>query len=99
MTTKQILQNATTGESDEFFYSESERSISFKLVIVGVSSTPISAFVAYLAGLKALMVGTEGISGGGASVKVQRKFNHPNSEWKDTGDMWSEDDASMLYFQ
>lgn len=99
MTTQQVLKNAVSGNSEEFYFSQAERGITFRLSIVGVSSTPITAYVDYLAGMKAFVIGVEGISGGGASVKVQRKFNHPNSDWKDTGDQWSTDDTNMLYFQ
>jgi hypothetical protein len=96
VTSRQILTNATSGESDEFFMPD--RSLILKLIIVGTSSTPINAFVSCPSRTKNLIITLKGIDNGGAYVKLQAKQVHDNASFSDTADYWYQDKTDICYF-
>lgn len=98
MKTQQLLNAATSGNSSEFAYRDSEQNITLRLSIVGTSTTPITAYVMYPAGSKGVIIAISGITGGGTSVKIQLKPNYPNAVFSDTGDVFTQDDAKIHYY-
>lgn len=97
MPSRQILTSATSGNSSEFLTPD--RSLTLRLVIVGTSSTPISAFIYSPARTKTLILKIKGVVGGGASVKLQAKSDNSNDDFSDTGDVWEEDIAEPYYYR
>ena len=99
MTTKQLLTNATSGESAEFNYADFETGYKLKLVISGTPSTPINAYIDYLPGQRGFLVGISGIVGGGATVKMQSKSKALNAIFQDTDDLFTKDGVRVHYYK
>lgn len=96
MPSRQILNAATTGNSDEF--KTPDKSLALRLVILGTSSTPISAYIYSPARTKNLILKIRGITGGGASIKLQSKSDNSTDDFSDTGDVWEEDVSEPYYY-
>jgi hypothetical protein len=94
---RQILTDATSGESSEFLLPDN--SLILKLAIVGTSLTPINAFICSAAINKNLVLTINGVNNGGAYVKLQAKPNNSNASFTDTGDIWYNDVSDICYFQ
>lgn len=93
----QILTDATSGNSSEFKLPDG--SIIFQLVIVGLASQPINAFVATSTTANNLYLTIRGLSGSGARIKLQAKTNHSNDSFGDTGESWDRDYGGPHYLQ
>lgn len=94
--TTQILTNATSGNSNEF--QSPDGIIIFRLVINGTSSTQINAFTSLSSVSNNLYLKIKGLTGGGATIKIQSKTTHDNDDFSDTGQVWTRDFGGVFYY-
>jgi hypothetical protein len=94
--TETIILKSTTGESSEF--GTPDQRIKFKLEIIGTASQTIQVFVD--TGIEvfnaSIFLQIVGLTGSGATIALKAKLDNIDSEFSDTGRIFSQDYAGFF---